>query len=73
MNKKPNGKLGVKLVSLIDERNKLIHEYDAHTRVRRKMQSDLDRLTCKIAELAGLEPKAYGPGGLFDPLKRVRE
>ena len=68
MNKKPNGKLGVKLVSLIDERNKLIHEYDAHHRTRLKMESDLDRLTCQIAELSGLEPRSFGP-----PLKRVRE
>ena len=70
MSRKINGK---QLGSLIEARNKLILEYDAQTRVRRKMESDLDRLTCKIAELAGLEPKAYGPGGLFDPLKGARE
>ena len=73
MNERPSGKLGVKLVALIDQRNKLIGEYDANTRVRQKLQCDLDRLTTKIAELTGLEPAVYGSGGLFDSLKRVRE
>ena len=70
MSRKINGK---QLGSLIEARNKLILEYDAQTRVRRKMESDLDRLTCRIAKMSGLEPRSFGPGGMFDPLKGVRE
>ena len=70
--KRLNGKLGAKLVRLIAQRERLMVEYTANTRARHKLQCDLDRLT-KIAELAGLEPSAYGPGGWLDPLKGAIE
>jgi hypothetical protein len=70
--KRIDAKRGVRLVTLVAERNKLKAEYAANTRVRRKLQCDLDRLTTKIAELTGLDPASYAAGGWLDPLKHER-
>ena len=44
-----------KTEALVTERNKLMSEYAANKRVRIKLRCDLDRLTARIAQLAGLQ------------------
>ena len=61
-----------KTEALVTERNKLMSEYAANKRVRIKLRCDLDRLTARIAQLAGLEPASYAAGGWLDPLKHER-
>jgi hypothetical protein len=60
------------IIALANQRNKLMAEYAAHRRVRAKLECDLDRLTCRIARLTGLEPASYAAGGWLDPLKGER-
>lgn len=60
------------IIALVDQRNKLMAEYAANKRVQLKLQCDLDRLTCRIARLTGLEPASYAAGGWLDPLKNER-
>jgi hypothetical protein len=60
------------IIALVDQRNKLMAEYAANKRVRIKLECDLDRLTCRIAQLTGLEPASYAAGGWLDPMKVER-
>jgi hypothetical protein len=53
--KKPNGKLGPKLIALIEERTKLKAEYAANTAARLRLQHKLDRSTTQLAQMADLE------------------
>ncbi len=63
---------GKKIEALVIQRNKLMAEYAAHKRVRAKLEMQLDRLTCRIAQLTGLEPASYAAGGWLNPLKHER-
>ena len=62
-----------RIMASVAKRNKLMTDYAANKRERLKLQHNLDRLTCRIARLTGLEPALYAAGGLFDPLRRERE